>query len=61
MLLLQDERPDGEDFPGGVRHGVWCDPDRHRALPETGYAGGPGEADGLHLYGTVLPFLCQAD
>lgn len=59
MLLLQDERPDGKDFPWRLRHSIWCDPDWHRTLPETGYTCGSGEADGLYIYGTtpVLPFL----
>lgn len=62
MLLLQDERPDGEDFPLQLRHSIWCDPIWHRTLPETGYTCGSGETDGLYIYGTtpVLSFLCQA-
>lgn len=59
MLLLQDERPDGEDIPHQLRHSIWCDPDWHCTLPETGYTCGSGEADGLYIYGTtpVLPFF----
>lgn len=59
MLLLQDERPDGEDFPQRLRHSIWCDPDWHHTLPETGYTCGSGEADGLYIYGTtqLLPFF----
>lgn len=60
MLLLQDERPDGEDFPGRLHHNVWCDPGWHCALPETGYTCGSGEADGLYIHGTtpLMLFFC---
>lgn len=58
----EEKRPDGEDIPRQLRHDIWCDPNWHSALPETGYTCGSGEADGLYIHGTtsLLPFLFRA-
>lgn len=51
FFLLEDERPNGEDYPEWLHHNLWLDPDWNNPLPEAPQTRGPGEADGLYING----------
>lgn len=63
IFLSEDKGPYGEDNPGWLHHGLQLDPSWDNTLPEAGQTCGPGEADGLHVYGTLLsavaPWPCD--